>query len=355
MRLRGSRTSNILAVLSTLKDVGDIAANIPYIKAVAGILSTLIGIHLEFDQCKEEWKVTMECIKNISALADDFLAEQDRNGDGEVPVHVRKAFDSLVASIQVTCLSLDKYQSLSRGERLWKRRELRDEAKNCVEVISGAETRLHTNLLGPMAVQVDQILNIVQSQRTTDASVAIPGSISSSNDATSTEDLEEERLKAHNLYIEQNARLNAGSGGDEENGGIGGSGGGIAINNLRSKLAFRHGVHVSAGDGGEGKHTGEGGRGGVIGADNIHSTQHFWGTLNAGKGGSGDGGVGGAGGNIGAANVETTQDFRGSLEAGSGGASKNSGTGGVGGSIGTQNQNMTQSLRGQMSSSYPHS
>jgi len=232
-------------------------------------------------------------------------------------------------------------------ERLWKRRELKDEAKKCVELISGAETRLHRTLLGPMAIQVDQIYNIVQSQHI--LSTSVPSQVPT----FPTEDQDGEFLKKveeYDLYMGCEAELSAGSGGDERDDGIGGSGGGIAVNNSHSKLGFHSKTHISAGNGGEGWDIGEGGHGGAIGADNVHSMQRYWGLLNAGDGGNGDsGGNGGTGGDIGVENVETTQDFRGSIVAGCGGTS-NLGAGGAGGSIGIQNRDAIQYFNGKIKS-----
>ncbi|KAF5329921.1 hypothetical protein D9758_018644 [Tetrapyrgos nigripes] len=353
MPSHGSKTSNFVTLLNTLKDVGDIAASLPYIQAVAGILSTLISIHQEFDQCREEWKTAMHCIKAISTAVDEFLAQQSCNEEQPLPVHVRKAFDGVVDSIHATCLSLEKYQSLGHMQRFWKRRELQGEAKNCVEVISKAETRLHTALLGPMAVQIDQIHRIVQLQHASDLSITSERTESSNQLAALSEDSEEKSLsRADHLYIGDKVELEAGAGGDEERDGIGGDGGGIAINNSISKVGFYGNSHILAGSGGKGINTGEGGHGGAVAADNSHSVQRYHGMITAGMGGDADHGSGGAGGHVGVENTGTTQDFYGVMKAGSGGITMGLGTGGAGGGIGAQNQNTRQYFGGKLTSGH---
>ncbi|THU89266.1 hypothetical protein K435DRAFT_915205 [Dendrothele bispora CBS 962.96] len=289
----GSTTSNLLTTLSGLKDIGDI----PYTQAVPHILSMLIGIHQEFDECEEEWTATMQCIKRISTSVDEILAEQNRNDNGEGLAHV-------------ICSSLDKYQSLDHEERLKRRGELQDEAKKMTSYFNLNMFQMH---LIPK-----NHLNIGKTWVQCITSILDPGPVSSP-------------------FSE------SGSGGCEEHDGIGGNGGGIGNNNLQSKLVFSGGIIVGTGDGGGGKNIGKGGCGGAICSDNINSTQYYrGGSLKSGEGGMGDGGFGGAGGNIGVRNVDCIQEYSGYLKTGSGGASTGLGSGGHGGSIGTENQNMDQ-------------
>jgi len=140
------------------------------------------------------------------------------------------------------------------------------------------------------------------------------------------------------LYVENEAELEAGSGGDAVSEGIGGSGGGIAADNFRSNIAFANNAHISAGNGGKGSHGGEGGHGGAVGSHNTDSIQHYYGSLKAGSGGASSFGQGGAGGNIGVDNQNTVQVFKGVIKSGNGGKSSGRfGQGGNGGSIGCGN------------------
>jgi len=209
--------------------------------------------------------------------------------------------------------------------RFWKRREHEADVKECAETLNKGctSTEEHT------ATTTSQTLP-----------TCIPGAEDHTDDLINN-------AEEVDLYIENEAELEAGSGGDVESDGIGGSGGGIAAYNSRSNLAFNCNAHVSAGDGGKGSNGGKGGHGGAVGSHNTDSTQHYRSSLSAGRGGLGDIGCGGLGGSIGTGNWHTVQDFVGHIKAGSGGDSS-SGQGGAGGDIGMGNKNTVQIFKGSI-------
>jgi hypothetical protein len=138
-------------VLAILKDASQIGDGIPYLKPVAGLISTIIQmkkvcyvstscacltITQELDDCKEAWAMTWEYITDISQILKTFCTDYAKGQP--LGKHIEDACRALETSLEVFLHSLHQYKEHSSFTRFMHRQALQDDAEKCSVRVSRA-------------------------------------------------------------------------------------------------------------------------------------------------------------------------------------------------------------------------
>ncbi|KAF9469459.1 hypothetical protein BDZ94DRAFT_1180606 [Collybia nuda] len=157
-RNSGSKTANAITALEILRDVAKLGDSIPYLEGIAGVLSTIIKMKQELDQCDEEWTKAMEGIEQIKRLVLKFVGPSYQR---QLPPFVVDAFADLKVCVDEVLEAFRKYKEMKRWKRAFKRNMLKDDAIVFSDKIWKAVKLFETDLVVENAVLIHEIHAVI--------------------------------------------------------------------------------------------------------------------------------------------------------------------------------------------------
>ncbi|KAI0044922.1 TPR-like protein, partial [Auriscalpium vulgare] len=94
--------STVGTALAILQEVGEMTANVPYIKALSGLVLQIIKIKDDVHTMKEKWAENMRLVLQIQKVIDDFhdACVADGKSDGDLPDYLVRALRGLESTLQ---------------------------------------------------------------------------------------------------------------------------------------------------------------------------------------------------------------------------------------------------------------
>ncbi|KAK0438810.1 hypothetical protein EV421DRAFT_941502 [Armillaria borealis] len=126
----GNKTANVAVILDIVQDICEVLDNVPYVKVVAGVLSTAMKIVDEVDACKGEWdqvKVTLLKVRDTV-----FKFRHGRDDSAPLPDDVKAAFRELESCLREVLDAVTRYEAVSKGRLTLQRGTLKADATSCV-------------------------------------------------------------------------------------------------------------------------------------------------------------------------------------------------------------------------------
>ncbi|KAA1473319.1 hypothetical protein DENSPDRAFT_269273 [Dentipellis sp. KUC8613] len=152
--------SNTKTILEMLKDAGEMAKDIPYIKAISGVVVQILKMREEVVTLREKWDGIMNDIEDIRKLLEDV--QRDVNGanvDLSQDLKARlKSFESTLqdvsTALEESCVA--RSGMANRVLKTVRRRDLQEMVNKCADNISNALKYFNTALIAANLVTAKQ-------------------------------------------------------------------------------------------------------------------------------------------------------------------------------------------------------
>ncbi|SJL08189.1 uncharacterized protein ARMOST_11552 [Armillaria ostoyae] len=154
----GNKTANVAVILDIVQDICEVLDNVPYVKVVAGVLSTAMKIVDEVDACRGEWDQVKVALLKVRDTV--FKFRHGRDDSAPLPDDVKAAFRELESCLREVLDAVTRYEAVSKGRLTLQRGTLKADATSCVGRIDMAVKVFQ------MTIHVDTRLAVEQTRLT---------------------------------------------------------------------------------------------------------------------------------------------------------------------------------------------
>ncbi|KAA1476423.1 TPR-like protein [Dentipellis sp. KUC8613] len=153
-------------ILALLKEAGELATNIPYIKAISGICIHILKMKTEVDRFRDKWNIVMADVEQINKLIEDYYEQLAATSpEGQIiPEDIQEAFRSLERQLEDTLITLDRCQSKRKRNRIWlvlNRAQLTSAIDDCERGVRNELQLLTTKLSLGIRTDTARILDAI--------------------------------------------------------------------------------------------------------------------------------------------------------------------------------------------------